>query len=43
MSPHYKHVGDLAFRYGPGSIDEATRRMLDQVIAAVVVAIGPGL
>ena len=43
MSPHYKRVGDLAFRYGPGSIDEATRRMLDQVIAAVVVAIGPGL
>jgi hypothetical protein len=43
VSPHYKLVGDLAFRYGPGSVDEATRRMLDQVIAAVLVAIGPGL
>jgi L-ascorbate metabolism protein UlaG (beta-lactamase superfamily) len=43
MSPHYKLVGDLAFRYGPGSIDEPTRHMLDRVIAAVVVAIGPGL
>jgi hypothetical protein len=40
MPRHYKSADGLAFRYGPGSIDDATREMLDRVIAAVSPAIG---
>ncbi len=43
MSPHYRRMGNLAFRYGPSAVDDSTRAMLDRVIAAVVGAIGPGL